>query len=270
MKRIIFLLAGIAACSTAAAQIFVKSSSQQFIEDAVHEGILLLRQEYQLEDTTTMKRYTWNKQPDFGSALSLCVIAEDGYVTTDRALRPWEYDAKFDKYRDSVYRPIRTDTYVKSIRDKSWRPVGSMNPAAERPLAVDEWKTADDSLFHRKGFIADTLPGEKDGWLIWLTASEPDTIESEQLTLVSYRHKLDLKAEAGTFEIPAPTTQRHVIGGIYAVPAYPGIGRIELRLVGIVVNKDDKWKLVRYCTAADSRASDTDAGTLTPSEGDNR
>lgn len=252
------------------------SPNQLVIEQCCQKGILLLRQEYQLEDTVTLKRYSWNKQPEFGSTLSFCVVTADGYMASDQAMRPWEYDSKYDKYRNTVYRPVLSKTYCKSILDKEYRLIGCMNPNKRTSLANDKWAQVCDSLFAERGFIVDPLESEKDGWLIWLTADSAGKIESEPLTLISYRHKLAGETEKSIYEIPTPTTQRHVIGGVYVRPQYHEIGRVEFALVGIVARTDNGWQLIRTVHGCQSESKDSHegkdehiSGALTPTEQEN-
>ena len=221
------------------------SANQQLIERAVRDGIMLVRQEYQLEDTVTMKRYTWNNRPEFGSSQSFCVLTGNGYIVSNKALEPWEHDSKYAKYTDSVYRPVLSKTYCRTISDDKYREVGCLNPTGTKTLLQDDWIYVCDSTFNKRGFISDTVSGEKDGWLIWLTINDVEKIDTEELTLVSYRHKLSIEEKKDIYEIPDPTTQRYIIGGIYVEPKYVEIGRIEFALIGIVVNIDNKWQMIR-------------------------
>ncbi len=50
-------------------------------EKSCSQGMILLRQEYQIEDTNTHQRYTLNNRSDFGSAISFAVLTEQGMIT---------------------------------------------------------------------------------------------------------------------------------------------------------------------------------------------
>lgn len=220
------------------------SVNQQLIEDAVARGVLLVRQEYQLEDTVTLKRYTWDNQPEFGSSVSFCVLTENGYVISDKAIQPWEYDARFTQYRDSQYRPILSKTYCRTVKDSVYRAVGMLNLSQHQPLANKKWMRISDSLFNDKGFVLDSTVGEKDGWIVLLTADDPSQIDSTELSLVIYRHKLTVEAGVEQQDIPSVATQRHVVGGIYIEPQYRGIGEIVFALNGVLVHEEDSWQLL--------------------------
>ena len=253
---------------TGFAQISFQTNNQKIIEDAVIDGLLLVRQEYQLEDTVSLKRYTWNNRPEFGSALSFCVLTENGYVISSAALKPWEQDSKFGKYKDSAYRPVLTDTWYKSAASKDFRKAGCIGTADPEFLADSAWTFVKDTIFG-DGFAVDTTSGEKDGWLVWLTASNEESVESDSLTTMTYRHKLTVYSGQDAYEIPSPSSSRHIIGGIYVEPEYPGIGKMELHLVGIVVKTGENWQMVKISPQdkdkpdAENPPADN-AGTLTP------
>lgn len=278
MRKIIIISILLISCNRLSfaqfGQNLFSSVNQQLIEQAVGDGIMLIRQEYQLEDTVTMKRYTWNNQPEFGNSQSFCVLTENGYIASNKVLEPWKYDSKYAKYKDSVYRPVLSKTYCRTISDDKYREVGCLSPIGPRTLLQDDWIYVCDSTFNKRGFISDTVSGEKNGWLIWLTINNVEKIDTEQLTLVSYRHELSIEERKYIYEIPEPTTQRHIIGGIYVEPKYLEIGRIEFALIGIVVNIDNKWHVIRWRSESQSEqksvidqpTSALDDDALTPVE----
>ena len=266
---ILILLSGSAGSSFA--QLFgtgiFSSSNQQLVEKAVQDGIVLLRQEYQLEDTLTMKRYTWDNRPEFGSAVSMCVLAENGYVVADRVLHPWESDSRFSQYRNTKYRPVLSKTYFRTVADSVYRAAGRPEPRFERNLSDDGgWVYAVDSLFGGKGFAADRASGEKDGWLVWLTADKDSEDDTAGLSLVTYRHKLTVEESSERCEIPASTTLRSVIGGIYVVPQYRGIGEVVFALTGVVVPDGDRWQLLRIADSLSDDSCAVEESEPTPSD----
>ena len=252
---ILVLLSG--ASGSAFAQLFgtgiFSSSNQQLVEKAVQDGIVLLRQEYQLEDTLTMKRYAWDNRPEFGSAVSMCVLTENGYIVSDRALHPWEYDPRFEQYRNTKYRPVLSKTGFRTVADSVYRAAGRPEPQCVQPLSDKGWVHAADSLFGCKGFTFDRTAGEKDGWLVWLASGGSGETDSEELSLVIYRHKLVVEEGTESYDIPAPNSLLSMTGGIYIVPQYTGIGEITFALVGAVAGNEGKWQMMRV---ADIRPAD--------------
>ena len=251
---------------TGFAQISFQTNNQQIIEDAVAGGLLIVRQEYQLEDTVSMKRYTWNNRPEFGSTLSFCVLAENGYVISNSGLKPWMHDPKFDKYKDSAYRPVLTDTWYKSAASRDFRKADCVATDDTVHLSDSSLVYVKDTLFGQ-GFAIDTMPGTKDGWIVWLTSKDEESIGSDSLMLITYRHKLTVLADRDIYEIPAPTSSRYVIGGVYVEPGYTGIGKIEFRLAGIIVKNGEKWQMCKICRtkkAGNESTLSEDTGTLTP------
>ena len=265
MKKIIYLFLTLSVCAGAQAQVFVKSSAQQMVEEAVGAGLYVLRQEYRLEDPSTGKKYTWNNSPEFGHSISFCVIAENGYIVSDQAVKPWEYDSKYENYRDK-YIPVFTKSYGKSCFSGSdFSELPLLNPQECRPLGED-YVFVDDATLGLRGFLMDSASGDKDGWLIWLLSDNTEVPEDGELSLLSYRHEMTLSENASVYEIRDCSTDQYVFGGIYVTPSYPEIGKVEYKIIGVVVKVGEKWNLLR-CSGADNQVSDPSGpGTAGPEQ----
>ena len=243
MKKI-FLFALLLVCSDAFAQFnmgFIKSSNQQMIEDAVGKGLMLVRQEYQLEDTVTRKRYSLDGRPEFGSAVSFAIKTKGGIVVSKSIMTPWEGDENYTPYAGGKYRPVLTRTLVRSVKESGWSVVDSTDFSIVRFLSDESWIEV--PVDCEEGFQLDTLYGERDGWLVWLTSVGED-INISDLSLVSYKSKLTLSQKIKVMEIGPANTENTLLGAVYLIPDFSHIGQITLKMKGVVVKNGSGWNLV--------------------------
>lgn len=241
------------------------------VEKSIGQGIFLLRQEYQLEDTLTHKRYTLDNRSDFGSVVSFGVLTESGYIVRNDIVIPWEKDRQFEQYRNSQYRPVLSKTMIRTVKDSTWCESTLISPKCVFPMKDSQWVEVKDSLY-ATGLVSDYSDGKKDGWIVWLTSGKEHK-DSSALSLVTYRQSLELSGKGDDdIEIKAPDTKTYVLGGIYINPCFDRIGQITFKVCGIIVKKEDSWVLLRYTSrlsAEESDAEKTDkdkAPVLTPLE----
>lgn len=250
MKKILYIsIIALLLCCVANAQLpqsAFNTPNQQLVELAVQKAVGLIRQEYQLEDTVTMRRYSWNHQPEFGKSTDICVKMQTGFITSDKILQPWNYDDKFNEYRDSIYRPVLSRTSYKFVTDSVWTHCSYAEPLETAVLTDEAWYDVVSPLFDYNGFGTDTSVGKKDGWIVLLTTMDAEA-ENPEISLITYRHAISTEADITQYEIPSPSTNRNVVGGIYITPHYPDIGVLEFQLVGIIIPVDTKWYMLRIC-----------------------
>ncbi|GAP71198.1 hypothetical protein SAMD00024442_1_11 [Candidatus Symbiothrix dinenymphae] len=247
MKRfVLFLMVCLAVVQPLDAQFALRSLSsgnQQLIEEAVRDGLFVVRQSYQLRDSVTS--YGWNNLPQFGTTYSLGVKVVDGYYLDAQAVTPWLYDPKFDEYRDSKqYTPVISQTDCYRLSDTTFRKVSFRLPS--EGVGSSNFQFVTDSLFANEGFAADNSDGAKAGWLVWVVSADSlDKITAGALSLLIYRNELKFEAGENTYKIDAPTTTKTVVGGIYIVPKTEGIGKISFYLGGIAHRQEGDWRVVR-------------------------
>lgn len=244
---------------------FVRSANQQFIEEAIRESVMLMRQEYQLEDTVTMQRYTWNAEAQFGYAEAFAVRTQKGYITHRDLVEPWQQDSHYTPYRGTQLRPIYSRTAIRTVKDSLWREAGTIAPLKREMLDKSPWDHVTDTLFQAQGLKVEPLSGEQQGWLVWLTTSNRADSATAKLSLVTYRQTLTLEEGAGRCELPAPSTNEQVLGGLYLVPRYDGCGTITFLLQGIAVEEERGWiLLIPREEPTSEAATQLPEGELTP------
>jgi hypothetical protein len=244
MKRLLVMIVCAAFIHSSEAQFGLRSlnsSNQQLIEEAVKDGLFIVRQSYLLKDSVTS--YGWDNMPNFGTTYSLGVKVADGYYLADQVVHPWKYDSKFDEFcNNKQYKPIISQTeYLSynSLKDSIFLPFLYQPNCVGKQIYL-----VSDSLFENKGFAVDKSDNVKQGWLVWLVSTDSlEKITHESLSLLVYRN--ELKSETGTYNIEAPTTNKIVVGGIYIVPKVESIGKLTFYLSGIAHKEGDDWQIVR-------------------------
>jgi len=275
MKSVIYFVLFMAGMSvTAVAQLSpldnVFSSNQQLIEDAVKDGLFVVRSCYRLQDTTKTEPtyFGRNNLPYFGNTYSLGIKVRSGYYTDDIAARPWLYDSNYDTYRTAAsYKPVISESYYRPHHDSTYLSL----PYQDRPvkeITKEQVYFTEDTVFQDKGFIPDTLPGLKKGWLVWVTTDKPLHEQPGQtLSFSIYRSELTFDGDTGRYEVRSLATDRIVLGGIYVIPDFSEVGQITFRVAGVLSKKGDQWNVVRLMgqsPMAGISTGGTDTNELTP------
>ncbi|MDR1680349.1 MAG: hypothetical protein LBS12_00995 [Prevotellaceae bacterium] len=243
------------------------SANQQLLEQAVADGLLVVRRYYQLKDTTVEPPayYGWNNQPHFGESLSLGVKGDSGRcLLSESAVHPWLYDPKFDQYRNqNRYVPALFKAEYRLLDSAAYRPVVLEDSAV--PLSDNRLYTAvADSAFGSSGFTVDRDSGEKNGWLVWVLANAPLTGNATQpLSLIVYRSPLTFTDDLTLYEVRTLSTEKTILGGIYILPQITGIGQITVKLSGVLLEENEKWHVVKVA-ALPLSAPAGGSGELTP------
>lgn len=239
------------------------------MEKAIVDGFFLVKQDFQLEDTTNGNRYNWEGGKEFGGSTSFMVKLSDGYVTSDDILAPWDYDENYSQYKGQKYRPVPIRTSFMTINQKEWKVQSS-------PLQFDAEDELANGLKYMKvegeggdGFIQATGLGKKEVWVVWLMTAEA---EGESASIRgSFRlsqMELTLEKKKRLYEMEAPNTNMKVMGGIVVEPVYRGIGHIDLALVGVIGQYEDKYQMALLNTEMGDEDDDSSDGSsmLTPTE----
>lgn len=267
-----FLIAALNAANAVAQSPFpitaMTTANQQLIEDAVKDGIIIVRRDYRLRDNAAdpPEYFGWQNRNWFGESYSPAVKVKGGYYLADRAVRPWAYDAKFEQY-------AKSDKYVPVNSTGEYRTANNANFTA---LRIDDDKlkeisrhriylAGDDAAFGNNGFFTDNADGTKSGWLVWLVTDNPLEERNDQTpTFLVYRSELTFEKGKELYEINDPATDKHVLGGFYFLPKITGIGQINFHLSGILHHEKDKWHVVRVDVLTDGGLAPVGEGGLTP------
>lgn len=248
MKRVIVsLVILIVSFNCAIAQFsqsLFNSSNQQLVEQAVKEGIVLLRQDYQLLDTLSNTRYGWNHQEVFNSIYSIGFNVKGSYIVNERFIRPWQFDQRYKEFRDTTYIPVISKTYSKSILDTAYTNI-KYNPSYNRVIKDSLVYSVDSLTYECRGFSVDSSFGEKDGWLVWVTATDSVPQENTQLSIVTYRHQITIEEEKNEYIIPKPATSQNIMAGILVVPKNTHIGVLDFQVIGYAYKKGNEWYIIR-------------------------
>lgn len=243
MKRLLLIFMLLAATVNSIAQSGIFSPNQQLIEDAIKNGIIVICQSYQLEDTTTHQRYGRYGNKEFGKSYSIGVKVNGGIAVTNKTMKPWEYDNNYSRYRDS-HKPIRYQTKVKELSDSSFSQIN---------LDIDSIGT-----FHGISIIPDTISynghgfqyhkheGKTDGWIVWITAPV-DIQDCDSLRIVEhiiYRKNIEYHPDSLSYTIDVPQSTKKIWGGIFVVPQQTQIGELIFNLGGIIVETSpSSWQM---------------------------
>ena len=242
----------------------LQSANQQFIEDAVKNGVFIVRRCYRLQDTTTdpPSFFGWQNMDYFGETFSLGIKVVDGYLLGDSAVRPWEYDDKFKKHAQKErFVPVLSTSEYKTLDDTGYKPLPFREITTKEISAGRVYLAQDAAVFNQKGFSVDYSDGNKKGWLVWLVSDKPvEGQDHPAVTFMIYRSELTFERDKESYEVNIPATDKQPFGGFYVLPEITDIGQINFRLAGALHNENGKWQVIRVKNTKERPAE----GGLTP------
>lgn len=205
--------------------------------DAVSSAFFISRQSFQVADKKTGELYGLNNRDEFGTEITLGVKLKDGFLLTDKAVRPWEYNSKFNSYRDG-YKPVPyLSEYTEQGEKSDYDSLTCSLQEGEKPLDIYSFKS---NIFKGKGLDYDVAEGTRKGWLVWAyTDKDADLNKTAKLSFVCCEKELDVKVDSKE-SVSAPK-DKNILGGIYVVPSITGIGIVKFLLCGVITENDAKW-----------------------------
>lgn len=239
MKR--YLLIFILTPFIAMGQMF-KSPNQQFVEQAIKDGMFIIKQSYQLEDTVTKQRFGRYGNEDFGSYASLAIRTNEGIVVDKVLSAPWTVDSNFSRYRDT-HRPLLSKTIAVEFGDSIPSQLSISNDSIQSINSKLSLVCDTDSTL--VGFELKKYSMPTEGWIVWVsndsTMNEYSGRKNPDLTI--YKKNVEFNADSISYVVEAPNTSKKVWGGIFIVPEQTNIGQITFFLGGIVNqnSNDDTW-----------------------------
>jgi hypothetical protein len=244
MKRNIIFIILTTLAVLADAQIYVKSTEQEFIEKAINNCLFITHQSFQVFSKQTGEIYGYNGKDEFGYTNSLGVAVKDGVILTDQAVRPWSYDKKFKKYSND-YDPIFMDSQYAVLNDSAKFKAFEYSSADLKILSDTTLYYFPSKTFNNIGFEIDNTAGEKQGWVIWVSPKK-DSSDTNKVTYTCYQKSIKIGKEQA-FEISLPNSANSAIGGVYIVPDFSVPSIIKFKLCGIIASRDDKWYINALC-----------------------
>lgn len=226
--------------------ILFKNQTVSIIENAVIEGITIVSQSYQLEDTVTHQKFGRYGKPEFGQGYSVGVKIPGKLILHRSAVEPWNEDPNFERYKKS-HMPVRYKRTIRECGDTLITEKIVQNEHIDDLYRSELFALQDSSINVKQGFQLDTLPGNKNGWLIWVISDNPieksDSIHNESLMI--YKSELSFNNEQCEVNIKAPSTEKEVWGGIFVTPVQTSVGQITFFLSGIIQYKgNDIWSVI--------------------------
>lgn len=255
-KNIVFLLFAIFGCALTYAQRwnvlkvdpnklkmdFEDSNSSILTTEAVARTYFLSKQAFRISDKENGNLYGLKGHEEFGTQFSIGIKFSNGYILTNKAIQPWQYDSRFTKYKEKYIPVPYTSTYTELGKKVNYVDISIANPVA---LCDSSLFMFNSGAFGRKGLEIDTTKGQKDGWLVWMTADR--NLNFEQTSDVGFlveKKAITVDKPKQVIDIDAPKYQTDsIIGAIYVVPVYPEIGTIVFKLCGIAIENEGKWQL---------------------------
>lgn len=243
MRHYFVILLFLIGISEVYGQISFKSNNQQFIENSIKPGLFLSRQSFQICDKETGELFGLNGKKEFGVQYTIGVKCHEGFFLVDQAVRPWLYNNKFEKYK-AKYDPVFYQAMFSEIGGKANYDPLDYTLTKQEILVDTTLYQFSSRTFKGEGFKLENSMGEKDGWVVWITASrQTDFEEAADLSYTIYKKDIKIDYKGQSFDLEAPNVDRIIVGGIYVVPVYVNIGVIEFRLCGVLVSQNNQWKI---------------------------
>jgi hypothetical protein len=223
-----------------------QSSNQHLIESAVKDGILIVKQEYALQNVETGKLFGRNNQTFFGISYSIALKLNGDFVGGQKLAAPWKTDPNYCEFADNAkYTPVITKTQYRKVEMNSFETL-AFDTARVATIVPDYLYTWPD-VKGDFGFQVDNTIGFKKGWLVWVTSSEGiQQQDSIAIELEIYRTEVDVVLDSVFYEIKVPNIKKPIIGGFYILPVVSRIGQVTFDLVGTLHLIDKKWNIVTF------------------------
>lgn len=229
----------------------VTPQMNKLVEEAVSNGVILVRQPYYATDQTG-NFYNYKKGKDsangeLGAVYSVGLIINGGYLFTDRVMTPWEYDSEYNEKRNGKVGGVKPETTTYSLLNKkaSYQPLAFDGATAGIVYPDKVFTTPVNSALFQYGFDINREEGRRDGYVVWISpALNQDMSKDASLNFEVMPRKISVSSNPKDL-INLGTGHANAIGMVYVVPEVNGIGNIVLNLEGIGVFDPEtmKWSL---------------------------
>lgn len=228
----------------ATAQIFnfsLRTNNQQLIDIALSGAFIRINQSYELCDTVNDQHFGRDGMDYFSIVPFIGIETQEGLVFPSSALTPWTNDCDFDKYKER-YKPLVTKSTVSLLNSVEELPERDIQSPINGTAITRNICALTDSIHSSYGLAVDSLPGEKDGWFVWISSNQ-DLSETDTVKFTSIKKSIEVPVDGESLRIDTPEISETVYGGIYVTPVQQAIGQIMFTLSGMMVLDEDGWIL---------------------------
>lgn len=219
------------------------SAASKIIEKTVRPGLFIVKRSFQLQDRKSKELFGLNGRPEFGIEYSVGIKTPHGFCVTNQALKPWIYNNSFKKYEGKYLPVISKSEYVELNKDSSFVEIDELEN--EKYILCDSSIYQYESgLFQGQSFKIDTIEGKKKGWLILLTHStNTDISDLSNLSFLCQEKEFLVNNTTCNDSLGRIPSDGIILGGVFVIPVFKGIGKLELHLCGILSKTDNHWKV---------------------------
>ena len=205
--------------------------ANDFVRQSASPGLFVVKQSFQVMDKNG-KKFGWNNQKSFADIYSVGIKTVDGYYVHDRVVNPWEYDEKFDQYKDD-YKPVLYETYIMEYGDTVFKKIETIKVQSKD--TSDFYFVGDCKLFGGKGFSSISVNGNNDVWTIWFPSEKKleQQGKSDIFNLTVSKMEMSISDTMQQKVEPLVLTEKFS-GGIVLLPDFSQIGNIKFHLCSLI------------------------------------
>lgn len=243
VKNFISLLLTLVALP-ATAQIFnfsLRTNNQQLIDEALAGAFVKVNQSYELCDTVKDEHFGRNGEDYFNIIPFLGINTEKGLVFPSAILEPWTYDGDFDEYKGQ-YKPITSSSKISVLNTNEDLGLAISEATVSGKSITKLLCVLNDTIQNQNGLAVDTVPGLKNGWLIWLS-SNTNLVETDSVRFTSLKKEIEVPINGGYLHIDKPEISETAYGGVFVTPVQTSIGQLTFTLTGVMVLDEEGWGL---------------------------
>lgn len=231
------------------------------LQESLRPALIISRQSFQVRDKETGDLYGLNNNDEFGTDISLGVRVGKALILTDHAINPWNYNSKYDAYRDK-YDPVLSRSDFAGFPNGVFSDTLDFSKAKVAELFLENVYSVAVAGSNIQGLQADNTEGTRKGWMVWACQDKASGANSNPVYELVVR-VADFDVKSGTATAVDALKGRTIIGGIFITPSITGVGRLDFKIAGVAVEKGGQWKVAFPFAEADM---DEDNEELTPQD----
>lgn len=190
----------------------------------IPEGVFILKQDYQLYDKENEDFFGSEDSDIFGTVYSVGFFYKRSMIVSDAGYRPWNYDSKFDEYRNK-YDGVLYKSYYATVFADNIETFQEINTGEENPIEIAEGKCY--AYTHpsvtMKGVAIHESENSMAGSILWVV-KEGKTFKTEIAKFTAN----------STESVELTSVPDNAIGAVFVV---------KDSIAGIVNNTNGKWTL---------------------------